>query len=128
MEQLSTLDAGFLQAEDSDPHISMAVGDVSVLEGPPPAYAELVEMFATRVQHIPRCTQRLHTRTLDMAAPQWVSDPQFDLAHHLYRVALPQPGDDSELFATIATIMERRLDRERPLWECWVIEGLTDDR
>ena len=128
MEHLSTLDAGFLQAEDSDPHISLAVGGVSIIEGPPPAYAELVEMFATRVQNIPRCTQKLHTRTLDMGPPQWVSDLHFDLAHHLHRVALPQPGDDAELFATIATIMERRLDRERPLWECWIIEGLTDDR
>jgi diacylglycerol O-acyltransferase len=128
MEHLSTLDAGFLQAEDSDPHVSLAVGGVSIIEGPPPAYAELVEMFAARVQSIPRCTQKLHTRTLDIGPPEWVSDPHFDLAHHLHRAALPQPGDDAELFATIATIMERRLDRERPLWECWIIEGLTDDR
>jgi diacylglycerol O-acyltransferase len=128
MEHLSTLDAGFLQAEDSDPHISLAVGGVSILEGPPPAYAELVETFAARVQNIPRCTQKLHTRALDVGPPQWVPDPHFDLAHHLHRIALPQPGDDAELFAAIATIMERRLDRDRPLWECWIIEGLTDDR
>ena len=128
MEHLSALDASFLQAEDSDPHISLAVGGVSIITGPPPDYAELVEAFAARVQDIPRCTQMLHTRPLDIGPPQWVPDPHFDISHHLHRAALPQPGDDSELFAVIASIMERRLDRERPLWECWIIEGLTDDR
>lgn len=128
MEHLSTLDAGFLQAEDSDPHVSLAVGGVSIVEGPAPVYAELFEMFATRVASIPRCTQKLHTHALDVGPPEWVADPHFDLAHHVHRIALPQPGDDAELFAAIANIMERRLDRERPLWECWIIEGLTDER
>ena len=128
MEYLSTLDAGFLQAEDSDPHVSLAVGGLSIIAGPSPDYAELVASFEARVQCIPRCTQKLHTRTFDMGPPEWVPDPNFDIAHHMHHVALPQPGDDAELFATVATIMERRLDRERPLWECWIIEGLTDDR
>jgi diacylglycerol O-acyltransferase / wax synthase len=128
MEQLSILEAGFLQAEDSDPHVSLAIGGVSILAGPVPDYAELIAAFNARVQSIPRCTQKLHTRLLDMGPPEWVPDPDFDIAHHVHHAALPQPGDDAELFATIATIMERRLDRERPLWECWIIEGLADDR
>jgi diacylglycerol O-acyltransferase / wax synthase len=128
MEHLSTLDASFLQAEDSDPHVSLAVGGVSIVEGPPPAYGDLVSVFAARAHSIPRCTQVLHTHLFDLGSPEWVDDPHFDIAHHLHRVALPQPGDDAELFAMIASIMERRLDRERPLWECWIIEGLTDDR
>ena len=92
MEHLSALDASFLQAEDSDPHISLAVGGVSIITGPPPDYAELVEAFAARVQDIPRCTQMLHTRPLDIGPPQWVPDPHFDISHHLHRAALPQPG------------------------------------
>ena len=128
MEQLSLLDASFLQAEDSDPHVSLAVGAVSIIEGPPPDYGDLVAVFAERAQNISRCTQVLHTRALDLGAPEWVDDPHFDIKHHLHHVALPHPGDDAELFATIASIMERRLDRERPLWECWVIEGLGGDR
>jgi WS/DGAT/MGAT family acyltransferase len=64
----------------------------------------------------------------DLAPPEWVSDPDFDMAHHLRRVALPRPGDDTELFRFIADQMARRLDRDRPLWQIWVIEGLTDDR
>lgn len=122
------LDASFLQAEDSDPHVSLAVGGVSIIAGPAPDYAELLEVFAARAQRIPRCTQMLRTHSLDIAPPEWVPDDSFDIAHHVHRMALPQPGSDAELFAAIATVMERRLDRERPLWECWVIEGLSEDR
>ncbi|MCH9768931.1 MAG: wax ester/triacylglycerol synthase family O-acyltransferase [Actinomycetia bacterium] len=128
MEQLSMLDASFLQAEDSDPHVSLAVGAVSIIEGPPPEYADLVSAFTERAQSIPRCTQVLHTRPLDLGAPEWVDDRHFDIAHHLHHAAVPQPGDNAELYAIIASIMERRLDRDRPLWECWIIEGLEGDR
>ena len=128
MEHLTMLDASFLQAEDSDPHVSLAVGGVSIVDGPPPDYGDLVSAFADRAQAIPRCTQVLHTHPFDLGAPEWVDDPHFDIAHHLHRVALPYPGDDAELFGLIASIMEQRLDRDRPLWECWIIEGLTDNR
>ena len=57
-----------------------------------------------------------------------MADPDFDIGHHLHRVALPSPGDDAELFKMVATLIERRLDRDRPLWECWVIEGLAQGR
>lgn len=128
MEHLSVLDATFLEAEDSDPHVSLAVGAVSIIEGPCPNYDDLESAFAARVRDIPRCTQVLHTRPFDLGAPEWVDDPHFDLAHHMHRVALPHPGGDAELFAMIASVMERRLDRDRPLWECWVIEELAGGR
>ena len=128
MDHLTTLDASFLQAEDSDPHVSLAVGGVSIMDGPPPAYGDVVSTLADRAKGIPRCTQVLRTRPFDLGAPEWVDDPHFDIAHHLHRIALPHPGDDAELFGTIASLMEKRLDRDRPLWECWIIEGLTDNR
>ena len=128
MEHLTALDASFLEAEDSDPHVSLAVGGVSVVAGPVPRYDELVSAFAERVRGIPRCTQILRTHPLDLGSPEWVDDPHFDISRHLYRVALPEPGDDAELFQMIANLMQHRLDRERPLWECWIIEGLTDNR
>ena len=128
MEHLTALDATFLEVEDSDPHVSLAVGGVSIMEGPAPSYDELVSAFAERVPAIPRFTQVLRTHSLDLGAPEWVDDPHFDISRHLHRLALPHPGGDAELFQTIATVMERRLDRERPLWECYVIEGLSDDR
>lgn len=128
MEQLAALDAGFLEVEDSDPHVSLAVGGVSIIEGPAPSYEEFVSAFAARVPTIPRCRQVLRTHLLDLRPPEWVDDPHFDISRHLHRVALPHPGGDTELFQMIATLMERRLDRERPLWECWIIEGLSDNR
>ncbi|BBZ33025.1 WS/DGAT/MGAT family O-acyltransferase [Mycolicibacterium confluentis] len=128
MEHLSPLDAGFLEAEDSDPHISLAVGVVSIIAGPVPEFSEMLAALTDRAQDIPRFTQRLHTHPLDIESPEWVPDPHFDISHHVHRAALPEPGGDAELFALVAGLMEGRLDRERPLWQSWVIEGLSDDR
>lgn len=128
MEHLSTLDAGFLEAEDSDRHVSLAVGGISVIEGPMPDYDSLMAGIAERILKIPRFRQRLHMHLLDLGSPEWVDDPNLDLTHHIHRAALPHPGDDEALFRFAADVMERRLDRERPLWECWVIEGLAGGR
>lgn len=128
MEQLTTLDAGFLEAEDSDRHISLAIGGLVILAGPPPDYASLVSTLGARISGCRRFGQKLQTHPFDLTPPQWVSDPDFDMAHHVRRVALPHPGDDAELFRFVADQMACRLDRDRPLWHIWVIEGLTDDR
>ena len=128
LANLTTLDAGFLQLEDADHHISLAIGGLAILDGPAPDFDELRATMGDRCLTNPRSTQILRTHPLDLTAPQWVDDPAFNLNHHIRRVALPQPGDDAALHAEIATIMERRLDRDRPLWECWVIEGLAEDR
>ena len=64
----------------------------------------------------------------DVDVQEWTDYPEFDLTHHLRRVALPRPGDDAELFSAIAHALERPLDLDRPLWECWVIEGLKRNR
>lgn len=128
MAQLTTLDAGFLKAEDSDRHVSLAIGVVAILEGPPPPLERLQAVLLERVRSIPRCTQILRTYPFDIEAPQWINDPHFDIAHHVRRIALPRPGGDAELFSAVAQAVERRLDRDRPLWELWVIEGLPGNR
>ena len=128
MEHLSTLDAGFLEAEDSDRHVSLAVGGISVIDGPMPDYDSLREGIAERILKVPRFRQVLRTHVLDLGPPEWVDDPNMDLSHHIHRAALPHPGDDEALFRFAADVMERRLDRERPLWETWIIEGLADGR
>jgi diacylglycerol O-acyltransferase / wax synthase len=128
MEQLNTLDAGFLMAEDSDRHVSLAIGGIAIVDGSAPNYSQFKAVLADRIHAIPRCTQILRTQPFDIGAPKWVHDPGFDLARHVHRVALPQPGDDAELYRVVADLLERRLDRDRPLWECWVIEGLKDNR
>jgi len=128
MEHLSPLDATFLEVEDNDPHVSLAIGGVSIMEGSPPSFDEFVSSFTERAASIPRCMQVLRTHPLDLGSPEWVDDPHFDISRHLHHLALPHPGGDAELFETMATVMERRLDRERPLWDCFFIEGLSDDR
>lgn len=128
MEHLTALDAAFLEVEDSDPHVSLAVGGVSIMEGPAPSFDEFSSVFAQRVPTIPRCRQVLRTHPLDLGSPGWVADPHFDLSRHLHRAALPHPGGDAELFELIAALMEHRLDRDRPLWDCWVVEGLSGGR
>lgn len=128
MTQLTTLDAGFLKAEDADRRISLAIGGLAVIEGQAPEQGALVSEFAQRIRACPRFGQRLQLRPFDLGAPKWVDDPGFDISRHVRRVALPRPGDDQELFRLVADLMARRLDRDRPLWEIWVIEGLTDDR
>uniref|UniRef100_A0A5Q5BMF5 Diacylglycerol O-acyltransferase n=2 Tax=unclassified Mycobacterium TaxID=2642494 RepID=A0A5Q5BMF5_MYCSS len=128
MEHLKTLDAGFLEAEDADPHVSLAIGGVAVLDGPMPDFAALTATLTERLTAVPRLTQLVHTRPLDIGAPEWVPDEHFDISHHIRRAALPRPGGDADLDRLVADIMERRLDRARPLWECWVIEGLSRHR
>ncbi len=128
MEHLSTLDAGFLEAEDSDRHVSLAIGGISVIDGPMPDYESLKEGIGERILKVPRFRQVLRTHFLDLGPPEWVEQPNLDLSRHIHRAALPHPGDDEALFRFAADVMERRLDRERPLWECWIIEGLADGR
>ena len=128
MEHLTALDASFLEVEDTDPHANLAIASLSIVAGPVPPFDELVAVLAERVHAMPRCTQVLHTHPLDLGPPEWLDDTDFDISHHVHRVALPEPGDDAELFELIATVMQHRLDRERPLWECWMIEGLAGNR
>ena len=127
-EHLSTLDAGFLEAEDSDRHVSLAVGAISVIEGPMPEYDSFVADVAERILRVPRFRQVLRTHVFDLGPPEWVEDPNLDISHHIHLAALPHPGDDEALYRFAADVMERRLDRERPLWECWIIEGLAGGR
>jgi len=128
MNQLTTLDAGFLEVEDADRHVSLAIGGLAIVEGPAPDQASLMAALAQRVRACPRFGQRLRLYPLDLRAPEWVHDPDFDLARHVRRIALPQPGSDRELFGMVADLMARRLDRDRPLWEIWIIEGIADGK
>ncbi len=117
MARLNTLDAGFLDAEDADPHVSLAVGAVSVLNGPIPDHDQLVAAISDRISAIPRLRQVVRRQPFDLLAPEWVDDPAPDSAHHIRRAALPHPGDDAALFRFNAEAMEPSLERERPLWQ-----------
>jgi diacylglycerol O-acyltransferase / wax synthase len=126
MERLSTLDAEFLHAEDGIAH--MHIAGASVFEGPAPALEDLTAMMAAKLHRIPRYRQRVRTVPLELGRPVWVDDPHFNLAYHVRHTALPQPGDDLALRRLMARLMGQELDRERPLWELWLVEGLADGR
>ena len=128
MDRLSPLDAAFLAAEDADAHVSMAIASVGIFDGAPPCLEELTDALESRLPLIPRYRQRIWRAPFDVTTPAWVDDPRFDIRRHVRHAALPSPGDDSELFALIARLMSERLDRDRPLWETWMIEGLAGGR
>ena len=86
------LDAGFLQAEDSDRHVSLAIGAISVLAGPMPDFDSLAAGLAERILSVPRFRQVLRTQPLDLGAPRWVDDTNLDISHHVRRAALPRPA------------------------------------
>ncbi|MBJ8341274.1 wax ester/triacylglycerol synthase family O-acyltransferase [Antrihabitans sp. YC3-6] len=127
-QRLSPLDAGFLELEDSDPNVSLAIAAVAIIEGPPPSEADFLEAVAARLIAIPHARERIHTTAFDLSAPVWIDDDDFDVNRHLRRTALPAPGDDDALGHLVGRVMAQRLDRSRPLWECWVVEGLENGR
>ncbi len=120
-----TLDTAFLRAQDPDQHASLAIGAVAIVDGAAPDYELLKNLLTERVSSIPRCTQLLRSNPFSQ---EWIDYPEFDLTHHVRRVAIPRPGDDTQLSGAIALALERPLDLDRPPWECWVIEGLKGNR
>lgn len=124
--RLTALDQSFLHLEGQATH--MHVGACAVFEGPAPAYVELVATIEARLHLIPRYRQRLATVPLGQGRPVWVDDPQFRLPFHVRHTALPRPGGEAQLRLLAGRIFSQALDRGRPLWEIWLIEGLSDGR
>jgi WS/DGAT/MGAT family acyltransferase len=123
MDRLSALDAEFLHLEDGIAH--MHVAGISVFEGPLPADG-VVELLRAKLHLIPRYRQRVKSVPLELGRPVWVDDPHFRLEYHVRHTALPSPGDDASLRRLMGRIMSQPLDRNRPLWELWLVEGLGD--
>jgi diacylglycerol O-acyltransferase len=128
MERLTPLAAAFLDAEDADATASLAIGSLAVFEGPVPAYDDFVATIAGRLPLIPRYRQKLAFAPFDLAPPAWVDDPSFDLRWHVRNTALPAPGGPDEVGRLMSRVMTRRMDRGRPLWEYWFVEGLEGGR
>jgi diacylglycerol O-acyltransferase / wax synthase len=128
MDRMTPLDAAFLQAEDEQPAVSLAICSVAVFEGPAPSTVEFAEMLRGRLPFIPRYRQKVRQIPFDLGPPVWVDDEHFDLGYHLRRTALPAPGRDAELSALVGRVMASRLDRTRPLWEYWLVERLHGGR
>jgi diacylglycerol O-acyltransferase len=128
MDRLNPLDALFVDAEDEDLHTSMAIASIAVFEGPCPSHEEVLASLAGRLPLVPRYRQKLRAVPLRLGRPVWVDDPHFDLCYHVRRTALPGPGGEQQLAELMAWVMSQRLDRDHPLWEYWVAEGLAEGR
>jgi WS/DGAT/MGAT family acyltransferase len=128
MDRLNPLDALFIDAEDEDRHTSMAIASIAVFEGPAPSYEEFFQAVSGRLALVPIYRRKLRTVPFRLGRPVWVDDPHFDLHYHLRSTALPAPGGDEQLSKLMARVMSQRLDRDYPLWEYWLVEGLSEGR
>jgi diacylglycerol O-acyltransferase len=126
LDRLTPVDASFLHQEGPVSH--MHVGGVTIVEGPPPSIEEFLEQIRQRLHLVPRYRHKLTHTALDSGRPVWIDDPSFNLDYHVRHTALPTPGDWDQLQALTARIFSQQLDRSKPLWEMWLIEGLRDDR
>jgi diacylglycerol O-acyltransferase / wax synthase len=125
-DRLSALDASFLHLEDASAH--MHVASVMLFEGSPPLYDELLEAIERRLPLVPRYRQRLAFVPLGQGRPRWVDDPHLNLRYHVRYTALPSPGSEEQLKALAGRVFAQQLDRDKPLWELWLAEGLEGDR
>src|SRR3954452_9915728 len=126
VERLTALDASFLYLEDRD--TPMHVGGVLVLETPPGGVEALEKLVEARLPLVPRYRQRVLEVPGHLADPVWADDPDFDVAYHVRRNGLPRPGTDAQLMELVSRLTSRPLDRRRPLWEMYLVEGLTGNR
>jgi diacylglycerol O-acyltransferase / wax synthase len=125
-DRLSPVDASFLAQEGANSH--MHVGAVTIFAGPPPGYDDLLTHIRSRLHLVPRYRQKLAVPPIETGRPLWVDDPNFNLEYHVRHTALPHPGSEDQLRALVARIFSQQLDRSKPLWELWLVQGLTDDR
>ena len=125
-DRLSATDASFLAQEGPTSH--MHIGGVSILEGPPPDFGGLCDLLRSRLHLVPRYRQKLATPPLGTGRPLWVDDPNFNLDYHVRQTALPAPGGEAQLLNLTSRIFSQQLDRAKPLWEMWIVEGLEDGR
>lgn len=125
-ERLSSLDFAFLNLEDRSTH--MHVGGLALFEGPSPQYDELLRLVESRLSRVPRYRQRLAWVPFQQGRPVWVDDSHFDLEYHVRHTALPAPGSEAQLLKLTGRLMAQELDRNKPLWEMWLIEGVGEDR
>lgn len=130
MKRLSGLDAGFLYMETPTMHLH--VGGFGIFEppddGPAPTYERVVELAEQRLHRGPVFRQRLAPVPFGVHHPVLVDDPFFDIRYHVRRLALPSPGGPRELAELVGDVFSRPLNRDKPLWELYFVEGLEGGR
>jgi WS/DGAT/MGAT family acyltransferase len=126
MEWMSPIDSSFLHVENAT--TPMHIGAVSIFAGPPPPFADLRAMVAGKLGLVPRYRQKIRFVPLAAGSPVWIDDPHFSLDYHLRHTAIPAPGGDLQLRQMASRIFSQHLDRDKPLWELWAVEGLQGKR
>lgn len=126
-DRLSGLDASFLHLEH-DAATHMHVASCMVFDGPAPTHDEFVAHVEARLHLVPRYRQRLAFVPYDQGRPVWVDDPHFNTRYHVQHHALPPPGSEEQLKHLTGRAFSQQLDRNKPLWELWLVEGLSDGR
>ena len=124
--RLSGLDASFLHLEHGPAH--MHVASTTLFEGPAPEYEDFRDHIASRLHLVPRFRQKLRFVRLGQGRPVWVDDPHLNLDYHVRHTALPPPGSEQQLRTLAARIFSQRLDRTKPVWEMWLIDGVEGGR
>jgi WS/DGAT/MGAT family acyltransferase len=125
-DRLTALDTSFLDLEDASTH--MHVGSVLLFEGAPPPYDEVLEAIERRLHLVPRYRQRLAFVPFGQGRPRWVDDPHLNLRYHVRHTALPSPGSEDQLRALAGRVFSQQLDRDKPLWELWLVDRLEGER
>ena len=125
-DRLTGLDASFLHLERDSAH--MHVGAVLVFDGTEPGHEELIDQIERRLHLVPRYRQRLAFVPLQQGRPVWVDDPHFNPEYHIRHTALPRPGTEAELKRLAGRLFSQELDRSKPLWEIWLVSGLSAGR
>ncbi|HKN94320.1 MAG TPA: wax ester/triacylglycerol synthase family O-acyltransferase [Thermoleophilaceae bacterium] len=120
--RLTGLDASFLHMENGGAHMHVAA--VMIFDGEPPPYEQLIEATEARLHLVPRYRQKLAFVPLGQGRPRWVDDPHLNLGYHIRRTSLPAPGSEAQLRALAGRVFSQPLDRDKPLWELWLVEGV----
>src|SRR3954447_17179758 len=126
LDRLSAVDAAFLHQEGDATH--MHIGAIARFASPAPPYADVLEHIRGRLHLVPRYRQKPAVPPGRFGRQRWIDDPRFNLEYHVRHTALPNPGDDERLLRLAGRIFSQRLDRTKPLWEMWMVEGLADGR
>ncbi|MFD9741630.1 wax ester/triacylglycerol synthase domain-containing protein, partial [Umezawaea sp. NPDC059074] len=123
---MSAMDASFYFVEDEN--VPMHVGSVLVFEGPAPSYGDVIRLFLSKMDSVPRYRQRVRSLPLHVGRPVWVDDDHFQILYHVRHTAVPSPGGDDQLRNLAGRLFAQRLDLTKPLWEIWLVEGLENGR
>lgn len=126
MDRLTSFDTSFLANEKRNGH--MAIGAVMVCEGSAPSYEDFLAHIRSRLHQLPRFRQRVVFPPLQLGRPFWVDFPEFEITDHVRHLTLPSPGTDAQFHELVGACLSPPLDRAKPLWELWLVDGFEDDR